>query len=162
MLSKGSKIIGPAATVALVCFFLPWILVSCGGQPVASFSGWQLAAGGNVQTGFGAQPVEGSPELFLILLAALGCLALVYFVYQRQIAIRTVAYTAIGSAGLSLLILLAKFSGAQSRAAEVGITAQLQYGFWGTVLGNVAVIIGAVLDLMEGGSQVGPTQEPST
>jgi len=161
MLPKGNRIIGPAAAIALVCFFLPWVLVSCGGQPMASFSGWQLAAGGNIQTGFGTQPIEGSPVLFLVLLAAIGCLALVYFGYQRQIVTRTGAYIATGLAGASLLILLAKFSGAQSQATQPGVTVKLQYGLWGTVLANVAIIIGAVLDLREEGSQTGPNREES-
>ena len=100
--------------------------------------------------------------LFLVLLAAIGCLALVYFGYQRRIATRIGAYVAAGLAGASLLILLAKFSGAQSQATQSGVTAKLQYGLWGTVLANVAIIIGAVLDLREGGSQTGPNREESS
>ncbi len=29
VVSTGSKIIGPASALALVCFFMPWVMVSC-------------------------------------------------------------------------------------------------------------------------------------
>lgn len=164
-LSKGNKIIGSAAAIALMCFFLPWVLVSCEDQPVASFSGWQLATGGTVQTSMGAQPfpLEASPVLFLVLLAAAACLALVYFLYQRRIALRKAAYAAIGLAGLSLLILLVKFAGAQAQPPQAGsgidVQLRLQYGFWGTVLANLAIIAGAVVALREGERQSEPVSE---
>lgn len=159
MLSKGSKITGPGAAVAFICFFLPWVLVSCEDQPVATFSGWQLATGGNVQTALGSQPLEGSPILFIVLLAAVGCLALVYFIYRRQFAIRSGAYAALGLAGLSLLILLFKFITAEPDASQndiaVEIKLRFQYGFWGTVLAYLAIVVGAIMDLS-------PKEQPVT
>lgn len=101
MLSKltgGNKIVGTGASVAVICFFLPWVLVSCGGQPVASISGWQLAAGGSISTGWGSQPIPSSPMLFLVLLAALASLAAVYLAYKQQLRLRSAALTAPASA----------------------------------------------------------------
>jgi hypothetical protein len=168
MLSKGNKIMAPAASIALLCFFTPWVLVSCENQPVASFTGWQLAAGVTAQSaGINAPPVDSSPVLFLILLAAIACLALVYFVYRGRLAIRQVAYAALGLAGVSLLIMLLKFVNAESQTGQGGISVQLrlQYGFWGTVLAQLAIIVGSVVDLKEPVTQVEPgiekaSQEP--
>jgi hypothetical protein len=163
-LSKGNKIVGPAAALVLLCFFMPWVLVSCEDQPVATFSGWQLASGGMIQTSLGAQPfpLVGSPSLFLVLLAGAGCLALVYMVYRRRIAPRQSAYGAIGVAVLSLLILFVKFAGAQSQAAQAGpgnAQVRMEYGFWGTVLAYFAIIAGAVMVLKEPERSADPAQE---
>ena len=73
MFSRGNKIVAPAASIAFVSFFLPWITVSCSGQTVESVSGFQLAKDVN------------SPELYLVLLAALGILAVVFLVYQDMV-----------------------------------------------------------------------------
>jgi len=146
-LTKGNKVVATAASVALVCFFLPWVLVSCGGQPVASISGWQLAAGGSINTGWSSQPIPGSPVLFLVLLAALASLASVYLVYKGQLKLRTAALTALASGAVALLTLLARFSGAQSETGSMGVSAQLEVGFWGTVLAHVAIVAGGLLDL---------------
>ena len=34
-----------AALAVIVCFFLPWGTVSCGGQEIGTFDGWDLATG---------------------------------------------------------------------------------------------------------------------
>lgn len=156
MLSKGSKITGSGAAVAFICFFLPWVLVSCEDQSVMMLSGWDAATGGNVQTTFGPQLIDGSPILFIVLLAAAGCLALVYFVYRRQIAIRSSAYAALGLAGISLLILIVKALTPQTAIPQndmvnmnFDIKLNFQYGFWGTVLAFLAIIGGAIMDLTQ-------------
>jgi hypothetical protein len=148
-LTKGNKIIGPAGIVALVCFFMPWVLVSCENQPVASFTGMQLAAGGRVGSGLGAQPLRGSPELFLVLFAAAGCIALVYLAYRGRMAVRRAAAFAIGLAALSLLLMFAKFAGAPGQTSQMGaaVKLDLQYGFWGSVLANLAIVAGGVIEL---------------
>lgn len=147
MIFKGNKIIGSAGVAALVCFFLPWVTISCQDQMVASLSGWNLAAGGMVETALGPQVIDGTPLLFLVLLGALGCLMVVYRTRQGWLAMRKAAFMALGFAGVSLLILFAKFFGAQgqiSREAEMDVQIHLQYGLWGTLLSNGAIIAGAV------------------
>lgn len=39
-IARGAKLL------ALLCFFLPWVTVSCAGQPLITMSGYQLATGG--------------------------------------------------------------------------------------------------------------------
>jgi hypothetical protein len=96
-------------------------------------------------------PVESSPGLLLILLAAIGCLVVVFLVYRGQIGQRTGAYTAIGLSILSLLILLFKFIQGQASAgdAPVSVTLSPRLGAIGTVLAYIAIIVGASLDLRE-------------
>lgn len=51
-LARGAKLL------ALLCFFLPWVTVSCAGQELASMSGYELAAGSVTVT----NPVSGARE----------------------------------------------------------------------------------------------------
>lgn len=148
-LPKGHKVASPAATIAILCFFLPWILVSCSGQPIKSFSGWELAAGTSMAIGFGqAQEIPGNPILFLVLLAGLGVLALAYFALQRGAATKLDGWGLIGLGALPLLVLLPQLGG-QNEAAQQGIQIDYQYGLWGVILGYIAVIVGGVLNLKE-------------
>src|SRR5688500_15220257 len=89
-MSRGNIIIGPAAVIAFVCFFLPWVTSSCRGQEVATLSGRELAAGTTVEV----RPVSNAPlgqtqeiepqrRLFAIPIAAVACLALVALVVLR-------------------------------------------------------------------------------
>jgi hypothetical protein len=153
-LSKGNRIISPAASVAIICFFLPWVLVSCDNRPVGTFSGWQLATGSAPDVSsitMPSVPVESSPSLFLILLAAIGCLVVVFLVYQGQMARRMGAYLAIGLSILSLLVMLFKFIQGQASAGDAPVPVALtpRLGAIGTVLAYIAIIIGASLDLNE-------------
>jgi len=172
MLSKGNKIIAPAAGIALLCFFLPWVTVSCAGQPIRSINGPQLANYGE------------APELYLVLLAAIGCLVVALLASQGMITIRTGAYTAIGLAAASLILILAKLLDFQSQLRNISdlanlpaawadlpigdltgmtpdvINVKLQYGLWGVILANVAIIVGAALDLLEASPQPPPLPTP--
>lgn len=145
--SKGHKVGSAGAALAIVCFFLPWMLASCGGQ-TASFNGWQLAAG-TTMGGYYAQQVPGKAVLFLVLLAALAVIALAYLAWRRGHLTQIDGYGPIGLGGLALLILLITFSGAKGQAAQQGVDIEYQYGLWGVVIGYIGTIIGGVLNLRE-------------
>jgi hypothetical protein len=151
MISNGTKIAGGGAAIKLLCFFLPWVLVSCQEQPVASISAWQLATGGAIQTPFGAQPLTAAPDLLLILLAALGSLALVYLVVKQGFALRRAAMAWIGMASLSVVLMLLRFAGAgSSAAAQAGADVQidLQFGYWTTLFACLMIITGGLIELI--------------
>jgi len=152
MLPSGNKILSPAAAIALLCFFLPWLLISCEGQTVASMSGWQLMVGDELKTSFGAETMEGDAELFLLFAAPIGVLVLAFLVYQNRMTIRSATWGSLGLAVASLLLLYVKFSDVHTRAAEAGLTVKLRYGFWGTVIAHIAILIGALWNLVEGPS----------
>lgn len=147
--SKGHKVGSSGATLAILCFFMPWILASCGGETV-QLNGWQLAAGTTIGQGFYAQPMEGRPILFLVLLAAFGIIYLAYAAYKRgSLTPNMDGYGVIGLGVLPLLILLISFSGLEDQAARQGIYVEFQFGVWGVVLGYIAAITGGVLNLRE-------------
>lgn len=148
-LSKGYKVGGAGASLALLCFFLPWILVSCGSQ-TTRISGWGLAAGTSIRAGYTTQPIDGSPILFLVLFAAVGAAALAYFAYKRGRLNKIVDGFGLIAIGVApLLILLLQFEGYDNSNSQMGIIIELQFGLWGTVLGYLAVITGGVLNLRE-------------
>lgn len=147
--SKGHRIGSSGAALAILCFFMPWLLVSCGGQ-TAKVSGWDLAAGTTVGVGFSAQQIPGKPILFLVLLAALGVIVLAYLAYKRgALKPKMDGYGLIGLGALALLILFISFSGAKEQGAQQGIYVDFEFGLWGAVLGYLATIVGGVLNLRE-------------
>lgn len=165
MFSKGSKIMGPAAAVAFICFFLPWVAVSCAGQPVKSMTGMDLATQWN------------ETVAYIVPLGALVVLGLVFAVFRRWISARTGAIGAIAASGATLLVLVARILSIRSQMNSTvgleemmsafplgtgdlglgglgGLTTEMvkitpQIGLWGVALANVAIIVGAVLDLFE-------------
>lgn len=155
-LSRGGKVTGPSGLAALVCFFLPWIMVSCEGQPVASFSGWQLATGGTVQTPFGPQTTNPSFDMLLVLLGTIAAVVMVALVYQSRMALRRAAVVVLGAAGLGLALLLLKLVTTSSQVASqaeqqgamgVSLDVQFQMGYWLVVLAHLGMLAGAFMDL---------------
>ena len=148
--SKGFKVGSSGAALVILCFFLPWILVSCGGQ-TTRISGWDLATGAEIRSGFMSQPVESQPGLFLVLLAGLGVIALAYFAYKRcRLRKVTDGFGLIVLGAIPLAILLLNFVGAKEAAAKEGIYyIDFQLGLWGTIIGFMIVIVGGVLNLRE-------------
>jgi len=141
--SKGHKLGSLGASLAILCFFLPWILVSCGGQQ--ALSGWELSAG----TSIGGQPIEGKPILFLVLIAGIAIIALAYLAYRRGMLTGLDGYGLIGLGVLPLIVLLAHYSSAQEQAHQQGYTFESQFGLWGVVVGYIGAIIGGVFNLYE-------------
>ena len=147
--SKGHKVSASGALVAILCFFLPWVLASCGGE-IVKLNGWDLAAGTTVGQGFYTQPVEGTPSLFLVLLAAFGILYIAYSAFKRGALLPlTDGYILIGLGVLPLLILFFTFSGLKDQAAQQGVFVEYQYGLRGVIIGYIASIAGGVLNLRE-------------
>ena len=142
--SKGHKVGSSGAALAILCFFMPWILVSCGGQ-TTKVNGWDLASGTVIGSGFSAQQIEGKPILFLVLLAALA-----YFAFKRGSLTPVMdGYGLIALGAVPLLILFISFSGAKDQAAQQGVYLEYQIGLWGVVIGYIAAIAGGVLNLRE-------------
>lgn len=148
-MTQGYKFGSSGSLLVLICFFLPWIFASCGGNQQVEFTGWELAAGTTIRSVFGTEPVEGNPILFLILIASLAVLTLAYFAYKRGFLSPIDGYGLIASGILSLLILVIQFSGLKDEAAQQNVYVEFRYGLWGTVLGYLAVIIGGFLNRKE-------------
>jgi hypothetical protein len=141
-LTKSHRIIGPSAGVSLLAFFLPWVLVSCEGQPVASFSGFQLAFGGAVNTQMGVIPVNASFDLLLLLAGVVAILVMIFMVYQgRMLAARTMRFITIIVGVNALILLWRALTAGASASAQGGPTVEvsLQLGYWITLLAHGAM-----------------------
>ena len=50
-MQENQRTIRPAiAVIVLICFFMPFVKISCGGQPIASITGLDLAIGKKIDT----------------------------------------------------------------------------------------------------------------
>jgi hypothetical protein len=161
---NGTAIARIAKICALVGFFLPWALVSCSGQPIASASGLSLAMGDmpfkNPMNGV-IEHQHTSPNLFLLLamVAIVGGLALSFGAKEQlQNSKQTARALLIGAgaaAVLSVLGMMTLYSGRDQAIAKAqssnqfagGVAAGMiqvktQFGFWVTLV-SLAVAAGA-------------------
>ena len=123
--------------VVLICFFLPFISVSCGAQKVVTLSGVQLVTGTTIEQpdlfgeGQQAETMDGEPLAILAFLSAVAGLGL-SFLKGRKVAI---APAVSGAAG-SVLLLLLKSRIDNEVLSQGGGMIQVEYeiGFWLTIL----------------------------
>jgi hypothetical protein len=171
-MSRGSAIMGPAAVVAFVCFFLPWVTSSCQGQDVATLSGRELAAGTTVEL----RPAPGAPavqtqrvkpqrSLYAIPLVAAVCLLLVTLVYLRVMRPPLAGLISAVLAIICLLILLNRTVEIRRQADDNGFDVKARYGAIGAALAYVAMLLGGIVDIFTGWTpravaRAGPVPRP--
>lgn len=138
-LPGGYRIATPAAVILLVFFFLPWMTVSCAGQPLGSFSGMSLAISSSTQD------IGGMPDLFLIPLAGIIILVFAYLAVKRaRLETNLDVYGLVALGVLPILDLLIRFAATGRNAAQMGLDVHFEFGFFGIILGLIGVIGGAV------------------
>ncbi|MBX3560871.1 MAG: hypothetical protein KF780_03565 [Sphingomonas sp.] len=153
-LARGAK------GVALLLFLLPWVTISCQGQDLVSFSGYNLATGSvsvpNPMTGAAETPPGAGERDIAVLAAALLILLSIAatFVLKRGQA----ALVAAGGAAVAALLIsytvLVKVPAQmrESAAAEGGagmnqqelanmISVDVEIGFWLTLAALVAAVV---------------------
>lgn len=155
---KGKWLSMGAAGVVLVCFFLPWITVSCtsfgllGNDYVETWSGYDLASRGInlVKT----VNVGDTQPLYLVLVAAILVFLILLFSGRRRVggwmATIVTALSAIGGGALASIYAAIKgeideFISATGAMYTPG-SYTLEMGFWGTVIGLVGMAVGAIAD----------------
>jgi hypothetical protein len=151
----GTPVIGGAAGVALICFFMPWVTVSCNKQPLATLSGWQIATGWSMGAtggaGAGAQPQaqSGDTILLLVLLGALACLAVAGITFANILAPKIGGIIAAAIAVVALIIILNKSMGNQASSSQQGmvIAIEWQWGYFLTILAYLGVVVGGLLNI---------------
>jgi len=154
---RGHSISFSGALVSLICFFLPWMTVSCG-QKVTTLTGIQLALGGTIPTNMEPEKRNGDIFILLALLAAVAAIVVVILAWRRGAASRTDGYWLLGLGGLALLILAGKFASNQTdTSGDVDVIVQYHAGFWGAVLGYVLVFVGGVISLLQSRNRAKPT-----
>ncbi|WP_296819484.1 hypothetical protein [Brevundimonas sp.] len=150
-----------AKVLALVGFFMPWLLVSCQGQPIATATGWQMAMGEMSAIGDATVAQDADPAWWAILalVLILGGAAATFFLKPPKRAALVLA----GAAGAALVLCAVGMNlaisegrsnavrpeaGADPAAAQMqsamaeALRFELRYGYWVTLLG-LAIATGA-------------------
>lgn len=145
--------------IALICFFLPWLDVSCSGQKVITFSGIQLATGKTIDgpTMFGQKQqkrIGGEPLAIIPLLATLAAIGL-GFAKHRQGAIGPAVAGAIGA--LFLLLLKAKIDDTVFRESGGVLKVEYTGAFYLTLILYLAGIAIGVYPLLQGRGALAPS-----
>jgi len=151
----GLNVARVAKLIALLGFGLPWLLVSCAGEPIGRLTGIDLATGGLTLQGSGNGEVQsqlGHANLWVTLSLASVIFGIVasFVVRRSRQAILTMAIAAIVALVASAVGVSSASSGAQAepepwrqRGAVSAIgRVDLQYGYLTTVAG-LLVAIGA-------------------
>src|SRR5689334_19401913 len=140
-LSTGYKIASPGMGVALVCFFLPWVLQSCGNEPLQQYSGLQLAIGSSAEG-------EGYKGNIFVLLTLIALFVILFFAIQYSRSGTITARDTYGVMVTSLLVLLILFQQFLTAPAE-GVNRQVLYGLWGYIVGWLLILFGGVVNLIQ-------------
>ena len=163
--SKGHKVGSSGATLAILCFFMPWILVSCsldvnnqaGGIEV---SGYEIASGdykftenlNQLGTLFGGNPYQTSntesayPLLAVIpLLGAMGLISLNGRISGSIVAILS---GLLGIGGMAIFSLVAVAYG-EKLNQEMLLQLHFRGGFWGTWFGFIWLVIVAIMTVRQ-------------
>ena len=125
----GPKWASIGAILVLFCFFMPWLMVSCGGITVKA-SGWQLSTG-NFGSGYQNQ-VQAYPAIFLILLV--GLIGFVCLNGKRSGAIAAIV------SGLAGVIGMIVFSANLSSQSTYYVQVSYEVGYYGEWLGFLIMI----------------------
>lgn len=132
------KKLSPALFVLIIiCFFMPFVNLSCSGQTIMSLTGFQLITGADIkdQNMFGdvngtqtkQEKVDSQPLALFALIAAIAGLGL-SFIRKKSLAIVNVVISALGA----VFLLLLKFnldSDAELSGQNI-ITLDYQAGYW--------------------------------
>ncbi len=148
---NGKVILGPAAVLAVALFFLPWITVSCDGNPVGEFTGYQLATGtfsdeSSSDPYAGGEP-GGEPVLFAVPVVGLVTLILLGITLLKRDFDVNASWGQIIASLIGILILLLKWVQIQ-REIQGTFEVLIEPALWGTVVCLVAIAGGALFDLI--------------
>ena len=136
------KAIPAVLLLALICFFLPFVSVSCQGGKLMTFSGMQLVTGTTVQEPQMFEPakprkIESEPLAVLAFLC--GLLGLVFSLVAKNKG-KTVAAVLAGLGAVALLTLKSRVENEVLKEADGLLRADFETGYWGTLL----LFVGAV------------------
>ena len=136
---KGKPISGSAIVLVLICFFLPWVTVSCDGSDVVTLSGYELSVG-KVYTNYG-EKTEADPLVFVVPAAVLLAVGALFIANAKVSGAGQLVCAAagLGIMGLKWQTML------DGQTASVKIATE--YGAWGTLAGLLLLLLGGVLTL---------------
>jgi hypothetical protein len=129
-------------TIALICFLLPWINLSCQGQKYATFSGLQLVTGTKIeQHGIWgerkSQKVDSEPLAVAVLLLTILGVALSFLKSPKSSLIPSI----VGVVAFILLLLLkSKIDTDATNQGKGMIQVEYAIGFWLVLILFIAAI----------------------
>ena len=136
----------PAAVIAIISFFLPWLLFADAARSLASLTGLQIASGALISTGE-SEIFSGSPIAFLVPASGAIVLLSVILSIRRGFVKELDGFVAIGLSLLTVLIIWGRFNEAQKFAEESGISIHLQVGLLGAYLSLLGLIVAGAMYL---------------
>ena len=137
----GRFVSGTGALLAILFFFMPWVLVSCGGQEIGTLSGWELAAGANL----GGEPIQNNPLLFILLALAILAFLLVALPHAMTFAVLEILLGV--AAAAFLLFAYSQMRGGTIRDGAGGIIQiKPQLGMMGSFVSYFLIIVGGILE----------------
>jgi peptidoglycan biosynthesis protein MviN/MurJ (putative lipid II flippase) len=140
-LSTGYKIASPGLVLAIIFFFMPWVLQSCGNDPMREYSGLQLALGDGADAG------KYTGNIF-VLLTLIALFVIAFFGIQAAGRGTLNSWDAYGVTGISLVVLIVLFQQFLTAPGE-GIQREILYGLWGYIIGWLLILIGGVVNAVE-------------
>ena len=142
---------------SVLCFFLPFVTVSCGGEKLFTLSGRQLATGSSVSVGEGKpEKTSVDPTALIALLCALAGVGLT-LAGSRMATAQAVA----GAAGtVSLAIMGAQMQDRVHQQTQGMGASHLESGYWLTLLVLVAATAWSVYLRMRAGKQKVAEEKP--
>lgn len=154
-MENGIRKISPAMFgVALICVFLPFVNLSCGGQKLASLTGIQLVTGTTIKQPamirqmFGQmqpQKFKGNPLAIISFLSAIAGLGLSFLKAKKNIIVSTIIA---GIGAVSLILLKSKLNNDILREGGGMIQIEYTFGFWMVMLIFFAIGIINILSLL--------------
>lgn len=129
--------------IALICFFLPWVNLSCQGQHIASLTGLQLVTGMTIHQAEGMfskgkeEKLDSEPLAVVVLISTILGFALSFLKSRKSSLITSI----VGFVGFILLLLLkSKIDNAAISEGQGIIQIGYAIGFWLLLL----LFIGAI------------------
>ncbi|MFQ5854157.1 MAG: carbohydrate ABC transporter permease [Anaerolineae bacterium] len=133
--------------LAIICFFLPWIVFDVDGARFASLTGLQIASGQVIHTSEGVELFHGLTIDYIVPIAGVVVLVLLLFALRRGYVNELDALGTTGLSVIALLIIWGQFAIARQHAAGEGVVLQFQYGMMGVYLALLALIVAGVLNV---------------
>lgn len=155
MVSNGHKVSTSGIALVILCFFLPWVLVSCGGMQFR-LTGSDLAFGREMS----GTVSEHNALLLVVPVGAVLALVLMLASWQRNALHRGLDGILTLLCGLvPIPVMLLTLNSLMKPSVEMqGInmgdlgglyTYSMEIGFWGTILGLLLISAGGVMNLFD-------------
>ncbi|MCJ7625825.1 MAG: hypothetical protein MUO76_20220, partial [Anaerolineaceae bacterium] len=132
---KTGQIVGIAAgALAIIAFFLPWVVLVDNVKTLASLTGWQISSGALLASSEGDTLFRGSPVSYIVPIIGVIILVGALIAFWRGRVNRWDGLGTIAISVVAFFIIWVQFGAAGSLAAEGGVLVQSQIGMIGVWL----------------------------